>query len=118
MDQLISKEPISAFVAIRNKFILYLQTAFRTRFKSLEEEKERLLKEAPNFFQWPLVELQPDYASSETRIQDLTLDDLPALKEQLFLFQQLVGGNLFSNDYPLYTHQYKMLRQAMQETIA
>lgn len=114
MDQLISKEPISAFEAIRNKFILYLQTAFRTRFKELEDEKKSLLEEAPNFFQWPYVELLPDYKSSTTKIQDLTLEDLPALGEQLERFQDLIGGNLFSNEYPLYAHQYEMLCTAMK----
>lgn len=113
MDQLISKEPISAFEAIRDKFILYLQTAYRTRFRSLEQEKEALLKQAPNLFQWPYVELQPDYASSGKKIPELSLEDLPALGALLDRFKLLVGGNLFSNKYALYTHQYEMLCTAL-----
>ena len=114
MDQLISQEPISAFEAIRDKFILYLQTAFRTRFQSLEEVKEKLLKEAPNFFQWPFVELQPDYKASEDWVLKLKPEDFPVLGDQLELFKKLVGDHLFSTKYPLYHHQSEMLKRALE----
>ena len=114
MDQLISKEPITAFEAIRDKFILYLQTAFRTRFTDIEERKEALLKTAPNLFQWPYVELQPDYRSSGVGVADLTLEHVPALEDQLARFQQIISDNLFSSKYSFFQHQFEMLKAGMR----
>lgn len=114
MEKLLSKEPISAFEQVRNKFILYLQTAYRTRFKGVEEEKNRLLKEPGPLFKWPYVELLPEYASSDKGVGNLTLEDLPVMGKQLEVFRALITDHLFSSKYPFYHHQFKMLETAMK----
>jgi|GEM_PF-326590 len=115
MEKLLSKEPISAFEQIRDKFILYLQTAYRTRFEGFELEKDRLLQEPGPLFKWPYVELLPEYANtdSEKGVADLSLEDLPVMGEQLEVFRALVKDHLFSSKNPFYSHQFEMLKAAM-----
>ena len=38
-------DPIGAFDTIRDNFILYIKTAFGTRFPSVEAEREALLRQ-------------------------------------------------------------------------
>lgn len=114
MENLISFEPITAFETIRDRFILYLKTAYRTRFEALEEEKERLLIETSALCQPPYVEILPEYKSSGKHIRDLCLEDLPELKDEktLATFKALVDGHLIK-DHPLYAHQLRMLQLAL-----
>ena len=37
-------DPIYAYKEIKDNFILYVKTAFGTRYKSIEEEREELLR--------------------------------------------------------------------------
>lgn len=114
MENLISFEPITAFETIRDRFILYLKTAYRTRFESLEREKERLLTETSSLCQPPYVEILPEYKSSEKKIKDLCLEDLPELGDEktLTVFKALIDGHLIK-DHPLYAHQLHMLKTAL-----
>lgn len=113
MEKLLGKEPITAFEVIRDKFILYLQTAYRTRFGPLEEAKEHLLKTTNALYQPPYVELLPEYEQSDKKVQFLDDQDLPGFGAALETYRKLVADNLFSTDYPLYRHQYDMLRKAV-----
>ena len=62
-------DPLSAFESIREDFVDYLGTAFRTRFESFEKERREILGRpfsADNpggFFQQPWIELVPKYES-------------------------------------------------------
>lgn len=114
MEKLLGKEPITAFEVIRDKFILYLQTAYRTRFGPLEEAKEHLLKTTNALYQPPYVELLPEYQPSDCKVQDLNEDDLPGYGEALDTYRKLVADNLFSSENSLYQHQYNMLCQAIR----
>lgn len=114
MEKLLGIEPITAFEQIRDKFILYLQTAYRTRFPEMENVKEHLLQEAGPLFQWPYIELLPEYKPSEHKIDDLEEKDLPGMGPALGVFKRLVKDNLFPSKYPLYEHQYNMLHSAMR----
>ena len=37
------KDPIGSFETIRDNFLRYVKTAFKTKFESLEEERETLM---------------------------------------------------------------------------
>lgn len=115
MENLISFEPITAFETIRDRFILYLKTAYRTRFESLEAEKERLLIETSALCQPPYVEILPEYKSSGKLVSNLTLKDIPALEDaqNLETFKSLVNGHLVGRENALYAHQLTMLQTAM-----
>jgi DEAD/DEAH box helicase domain-containing protein len=106
-------DPIGAFDTIRDNFILYIKTAFGTRFPSIEEEREALLRKPQVLCQEPWIEPLPVYRTSGKTVQDLTGEDLPGLREQEIAdFKSLVSCGLFS-DYELFTHQAEMLRKAL-----
>lgn len=120
-------DPIVAFDTIRDNFIRYVKTAFGTRFPSLEEERETLLREGyrvidengnekiiPVLCREPWVEPLPRYESSGKKIDDLTFEDLPGLDtQQIILFKNLVKCGLFAPDRSLHNHQARMLKQAL-----
>ncbi|HHG85751.1 MAG TPA: DEAD/DEAH box helicase, partial [Bacteroidetes bacterium] len=113
MQQLLGLEPLTAFETIRDNFILYLKTAYRTRFKQLENEKDQLLKSPGPLFKPPYVELLPKYADSKFYLNGLGARELPELKGRIEEFKTLVEGHLFSGNNKLYAHQFKMLQQAL-----
>jgi len=106
-------DPVGAFERIRDKFILYVQTAFGTRFPSLEAERERLLKQPGVLNQEPWIEPLPRYEGSGKTIESLEQSDMPGMPgDDLDRFKGLVGSGLFvSNE--LYLHQYKMLNESL-----
>ena len=107
-------DPLGAFEQIRRKFILYVQTAFGTRFPSLEVERENLLKRQGVLNQEPWIEPLPVYKSSKKKIADLKQDDLPGFQDSsLNLFKSLVSCGLFDNEAELYSHQFNMLNKAL-----
>src|SRR5688572_16394976 len=110
------RDPIGAFEAVRDNFILYIKTAFGTQFPGLELERERLLRETSVFHQEPWIEPLPRYAvasggsnSAGKTIRDLTLLDVPGIGvDTLEEFKSLASCGLVGN-YPLYQHQVNML---------
>lgn len=115
MENLISFEPLTAYEVIRDNFILYLKTAYKTRFPGLEQKKEELLKNSNILTQEPYFELLPEYQSSAYKVDDLSLENLPEIgtQEALDAFKALVKDHLFSGDYPFYEHQWQMLKSAL-----
>ena len=71
------KDPIGSFETVKENFIRYVKTAFKTRFDSLEDERERLLNEDKVLYRQPWIELLPEYKSSGKTINDLSAEDLP-----------------------------------------
>lgn len=105
------KDPIGAFDQIRDNFILYVKTAFGTRFPSIESEREELLRRPGVLCQEPWVEPLPKYQSSGKKISQLINADLPGLnKEEQETFKSLVSCGLFSPENQLHIHQADMLR--------
>lgn len=49
-------DPVGAFYQIRDNFILYIKTAFGTRFPSLEVDREELLRQPRILCQEPWIE--------------------------------------------------------------
>jgi DEAD/DEAH box helicase domain-containing protein len=110
------KDPIGAFEIIKENFIRYVKTAFSTKFIGIEKERYALLNFDKVLYRKPWIEPLPDYASSNKRIDDLTLADLGnALNAtESSIFKELVKTGLFSSSAKLYAHQAEMLKEALQ----
>lgn len=107
------KDPIGSFETIKENFVRYVKTAFKTKFESLEEEREALLNEDKVLYRQPWIEPLPEYKSSEKTINDLSPEDLPGLNEtQQDIFKGLVDKGLIPG-YQLHAHQAQMLKEAL-----
>lgn len=108
------KDPIGSFETIKENFIRYVKTAFRTKYKGVEKERYDLLNYDRVLYRKPWIEPLPDYVSSGKKINDLTAEDLGnALNEaEAETFKGLVNTGLVGN-FPLYSHQAEMLKQAL-----
>jgi DEAD/DEAH box helicase domain-containing protein len=107
-------DPVGVFNQIKENFILYLKTAFGTRFPSLEAERERLLNQNGVFIREPWIEPLPRYRSSEKKIDVLIGSDLPGMNDsQVRLFKELVKCGLVGN-YTLHSHQAEMLKKVLE----
>ncbi len=108
-------DPIKSYKTVRDNFILYVKTAFGTRFQSLEEERNALLHKNKVMSQEPWIEPLPKYKSSGKYIDDLRDDDLPGLApNEIAIFKEIVKCGLFGTKFPLYSHQYNMLKKAVE----
>lgn len=119
-------DPIKSFEEIRRNFILYVKTAFGTRFnesingnKSFEQEREELLLKDQVLSREPWIEPLPAYRKKQdlngqdVTIMDLKDSDLPGMtSESAELFKEFIKTGLMS--YPMYLHQYNMLNQSLQ----
>ena len=57
---LLEKDPIGAFEQINEMYLKYIQSAFKTRYKQIEDQRMHLLKQNGNAYQDPYIEiLQP-----------------------------------------------------------
>lgn len=107
------KDPIGSFETVKENFIRYIKTAFKTKFDSLEIERERLLNEDKVLYRQPWIEPLPEYKSSGKTINDLSAEDLPGLNEtQQNTFIGLVSQGLIPG-YKLHAHQAQMLKEAL-----
>jgi DEAD/DEAH box helicase domain-containing protein len=114
-------DPLGSYETIRENFILYIKTAFATRFETLNEEREQILRQEGIFSKEPWIEPLPRYLSSQKNIEKLTEDELPGLTdEQIKTFKALVECGLFpsynASGVPinLHSHQAEMLQKALQ----
>lgn len=109
------KDPIGSFETIKENFIRYVKTAFRTKFEDVEKERYDLLNYDKVFYRKPWIEPLPDYVSSGKKINDLTLEDLGnTLSEaEAKTFKRLVNTGLVGN-FPLHYHQAEMLKEALR----
>ena len=106
------KNPIQVYEKIKENFILYVETAFGTRYKGLEAQRRNLLNADKVFSRAPWVEPLPTYKASEYKIQEIS--ELPNLnKEELEIFKNIVQAGLIG-DFKIYTHQYEMLNKALE----
>lgn len=110
------KDPIGSFETIKENFIRYVKTAFRTKFEGIERERYALLNYDKVFYRKPWIEPLPEYISSNKRIDDLTLSDLGnALNtNEANTFKELVKTGLFPAEIKLHSHQAEMLKQALE----
>lgn len=105
-------DPIRAFREVAENYLLYAQTAFGTRFPSVEKERDMLLRDSTAIWQEPWVEPIPRYERAKW-IAELAAQDLPGLSaEAAERFKVLARCGLVG-DYPLYSHQVEMLKNAL-----
>jgi DEAD/DEAH box helicase domain-containing protein len=106
-------DPIGAYMRVADSVISYIETAFGTRFPSLEEERTRLLRAPGALSQEPWIEPLPGYQSSGKTVDQLAADDVPELPPgSVEDFKQLAACGLVG-DFPLHRHQVEMLTTAL-----
>lgn len=115
-------DPIKSFREIRENYISYIKTAFGTRFKGgdscFEYERENLLNKDQVLSREPWIEPLPSYPYKERngkklKITDLDTEDFPNMPiNAINHFKQFINTGLMS--YPMYNHQYEMLRHGME----
>lgn len=119
-------DPIKSFEEIRDNYILYVKTAFGTRFRetnsdkpSFEDEREALLLKDQVLCREPWIEPIPAYEKqTDENGQGMTIRDIPAAdfigmsEESVELYKEFIHRGLMS--YPLYKHQYRMLTQSLK----
>jgi len=106
------RDPIGVFDRIRDNLILYIKTAFRTRFPSVETEREALLRSQGVLCREPWIESLPLYATSK-RASQLESSELPGLdRDAEEDFKELISCGLVG-DYRLFEHQISTLRQSL-----
>ena len=113
--------PIYAYKEIKDNFILYVKTAFGTRYDSLESEREELLRTDEVASREPWIEPLPSYCNKvlpngeKLKISTLRPEDVPGMNDEArTIFQEFVLKGLINGDYPIYQHQADMLRNALQ----
>ena len=112
--------PIKAFREIKDNYLLYIKTAFGTRFPEIEREREELLNTDKVFYRVPWIEPLPAYKSNGTRIGDYIENDLPGMSVlQKELFVKFIQAGLIDYDQEnwfkgIYHHQEEMLETALQ----
>lgn len=108
--------PLGIFEKVKEGYISYIKTAFGTRYEEFESDREKLLNTDKVLYRQPWIEPLLEYKSAEGKeIRNLSKVDLPDFtEEELELFKNFVSKGLFSGDFPLYDHQYRMLRSALE----
>ena len=113
--------PIYAYKEIKDNFLLYVKTAFGTRYESLEKEREELLRTDQVASREPWIEPLPAYENvdlgngNKLRISNLRASDLPGMSEDARqLFKGFITQGLIKSDYPIYKHQAEMLRKSLE----
>ena len=116
--------PIYAYKEIKDDFLLYIKTAFGTRYESIEKEREELLRTDQVASREPWIEPLPAYENVELgndklRVSTLRPADLPGMSYKAQqLFKDFINKGLIVKtgdrlDYPIYRHQAEMLRKAL-----
>jgi DEAD/DEAH box helicase domain-containing protein len=109
-------DPVGAFDTIKDNFIRYIKTAFRTKFDSVEQEREELLNQDRVLYREPWIEILPEYLSSGFSIENLPGEFLPGFNAtQIGIFKSLVSRGLAPKGFELYHHQAKMLQSALNK---
>jgi DEAD/DEAH box helicase domain-containing protein len=114
---LLEKDPIGAFKQINEMYLKYLQSAFKTRYKQIEDQRMQLLQQNGNAYQDPYIEILPEYKECDNgEINDWTYDsfrDCFIDKPQFKIFIKLITAGLIDAAIVPYTHQVNMLREGI-----
>ncbi|MDB9859204.1 DEAD/DEAH box helicase, partial [Flavobacteriaceae bacterium] len=108
--------PLGIFEKVKEGYISYIKTAFGTRYEEFESNRENLLNTDKVLYRQPWIEPLLEYKSAEgKKIKNLTEKDLSGFtKKDVELFNGFVSKGLFTGDFPLYEHQYRMLQSALE----
>lgn len=110
------RDPIGSFETIKNNFIRYVETAFGTKFKGLEIERNDLLNYDKVLYRMPWIEPLPDYLTSGKTIDELTPADLGSSFNavEIQVFKDLVKSGLFPSNVKMHLHQTQMLKASLE----
>lgn len=108
--------PVRSWQEIKERFISYQNTAFRTRSESFNQDRKNLAMETDEVFKEPILEVLPDYPASNLSAEALANDN--ELVDKLGrdcanAFSELLKNGLFSGGYKLYTHQEQALKHGL-----
>ncbi|WP_191861040.1 DEAD/DEAH box helicase [Hanstruepera ponticola] len=108
--------PLGIFEKVKEGYISYIKTAFGTRYEDFEANRENLLNTDKVLYRQPWIEPLLEYKSAEGKeIKNLTEQDLFGFtKKDVELFNGFVSKGLFTGNYPLYEHQFRMLQLALE----
>lgn len=107
-------DPLRFADELRAAIKLYMGTAFGTRYEHINRSLAELIDQEGVFQRLPYVEVRPLYESG-TSLEELAQGSLPGLSdEQTSLFAAFARCGLFDRRYPLYVHQERMLKSALQ----
>ena len=111
--------PVNSFEEIKENFILYVKTAFGTRYMSndpneetLEKKREELLNKDKVFYREPWIEPIMAYKSYDHRIKEVDLNDLMG-EQSKTKFIEFSNIGLLKDGYALHAHQEDMLKKAL-----
>ncbi len=107
------RDPAGAFDAVRENLLLYVKTAFATRFPGLERERERLLRQSNIFCREPWIEPLPRYQSSGKIVHELVPQDVPGLTGSTLQHFKALASLRLTGNFQLHRHQAEMLRKAL-----
>ena len=106
-------DPVGAYQRIADSLVSYIETAFSTRYPSLEDDRRRLLSAPGALSQEPWIEPLPRYESSGKTVEQLSLEDLPGLSASSAQdFKGLARCGLVGG-FELHRHQVEMLTKAL-----
>lgn len=108
--------PLGIFEKVKEGYISYIRTAFGTRYEEFESNRENLLNTDKVLYRQPWIEPLLEYKSAEGKeIKNLTQNDLSGFtRGETELFKGFVYKGLFTGDFPLYEHQFRMLQSALE----
>ena len=112
-------DPLGEFERSVEDILVYLDTAFATRWREVNEERNDLLRSSEELFQVPFVEVLPTFRSSGVLPSELSilLQDKEVDTEVAKLFTQMMEIGLLNplhkNDACLYQHQTRLLTEAV-----
>lgn len=111
-------DPVGAFIRVREHYIKYLETAFRIREGSVEQERRDLLETPGTLATEPFIEPIPRYESVDWPIGEIAAvaeGPLVGMNEaQRAGVTALLGAGLFDDpSIRPYVHQVEMLRRGI-----
>ena len=114
MHKKIATDPIGAWSQLQSYLKKYVKSAFGTNSKTFEKERQALLDSPGVFFQEPYLEMLPEYKTGK-KLVDLDSSDLPNMTDAAReAFSQIAGASLIPNEFNLFSHQQRMLKNAME----
>lgn len=110
------KNPLQSFERIRDRFVLYLETAFKLRSEAMSRERKELLIESRCFYQSPFIEPFPNYVSSGKSLTQIVkgLNAEQKINTISDDFAEFVGQGFIDPNICLYKHQEEMLKNAQE----
>lgn len=116
---LLEKDPLGAFQQINEMYLKYLQSAFKTRYKQIEDQRMKLLRENGNAYQDPYIEILPEYKENTFgRICEWKFNDFKDCfntENEFNTFVNLITSGLIPGNIFPYTHQVNMLKEGMSK---